>query len=183
LIVADSKCRKGLNGLKGFEVRNITISLIPEADGTNMRAQVFIPNPSPMTIELGTVNQTVSVDGKQIAVATIPNLKLVPGDNLIDMRSASNQAAVLLAISNKYTDGVLPVTIVGDKSINSAGEELVYFSKALQSNVMTTNLTLGPALKAAGIDIVKPLGSSSSSSAAPSSVPSAVPPPAGPSTV
>jgi hypothetical protein len=168
---------EGLNGLQGFEVRNITITLVPEADGTNMRGQVFIPNPSPMTIELGTVSQNVFVDGKSIGVATIPNLTLKPGDNLVPMSSASDQAAVIVAITSKYPDGNLPVTIIGNSSVNAKGEHLVYFEKALAANKMTTTLKLGAALKAAGLDLSPP---SSSSSSAPSSISSAVPPPTGP---
>jgi hypothetical protein len=151
-----------------------------------MRGQVFIPNPSNMTIELGTVTQNVFVDDKKIGIATIPNLKLVPGDNLVPMSTVADQAAVILAITSKYPSGDLPVTIIGNTSVNAKGEHLPYFEKALQANVMHTTLKLGAALKAAGLDLGGIGGSpsssspSSSSSAAPSSIPSAVAPPTGP---
>jgi len=143
---------KGLNGLKGFQVRNITLSLLPEADGTNMRGQVYIPNPSPMTIQMGTVTQNIFVEGKQIGVATIPNLQLKPGDNLIPMQSVSDQPAVISLISTKYKDGNLPIEIVGNSSIYN-GQHLPYFEKALQANKLSTTLQLGSALKAIGLDL------------------------------
>src|ERR1700760_3218673 len=127
----------GLNGLKGFQVRNITISLLPEADGTNMRGQVYIPNPSPMTIQMGTVTQNIFVEGKQIGVATIPNLQLKPGDNLIPMQSVSDQGTVISLITTKYKEENLQIDIVGNSSIYN-GQHLPYFEKALQANKMST---------------------------------------------
>jgi len=143
---------KGLNNLKGFEVRNISITLVPAADGTNMRGQVFIPNPSPMTIDMGTVTQNVMVGDTSIGLATIPNLVLHPGDNLVDMTSASNQAAVISLITSKYPDGNLPVTITGNNSTRN-GVDLPYFTAALKQQVLHTTLSLGPALKAVGLDL------------------------------
>jgi hypothetical protein len=142
-----------------------------------------------MTIELGTVSQNVYVDDKSIGTATIPNLKLVPGDNLVPMSSIADQAAVILAITTKYPTGDVPVTIIGNSSVNAKGEHLTYFEKALQANVMKTTLKLGAALKAAGLDLGAIGGSpssskpSSTSSAATSSIPSAVAPPTGPARV
>ncbi|KAF2435655.1 hypothetical protein EJ08DRAFT_283996 [Tothia fuscella] len=172
---------KGLNGLKGFEVRNITISLAPDKDGTNMRGQVFIPNPSPMTLQLGLVTQDVFVGDIKIATATIPDLILRPGDNLVPMSSVSDQAKVISLISTKYPDGKLPVTIIGNSTI-FAGQHLPYFESALQANRMQTTLTLGPALKAIGLDVTKLGGSggastnsSSTSASSPSPLTSAAP--------
>ena len=43
---------KGLNGLSGFNVTSFQIKVVPESDGSNLIGQVFIPNPSVMTLEL-----------------------------------------------------------------------------------------------------------------------------------
>lgn len=43
---------KGMNGLKGFELQDIMISLIPGKDGTNMNGSVSIPNPSVITVSM-----------------------------------------------------------------------------------------------------------------------------------
>lgn len=158
-----------------------------------MRGQVYIPNPSPMTITLGNVTQEVYVGDQHIGQATIPNLILKPGDNLVPMSSVSNQATVISLITTKYPTGDLPVTIIGNSS-TYGGQHLPYFEKALQANKMQTTLALGAALKAIGLDLSKtgpgssssssPSSSSSSSSpsgtAAPPSTSSAIPPPTGP---
>jgi hypothetical protein len=146
-----------LNNLQGFEIRNISISLVPDADGSNMKGQVYIPNPSPMTIEMGTVTQNVYVGDTMIGVATIPELTLKPGDNLVNMSSAANQATVIGLIATKYTNGKLPVRIVGNNSTVN-GQEIPYFTSALKSQTLNTTLDLGPALKAAGLDLSSGLG-------------------------
>jgi hypothetical protein len=140
----------GLNNLEGFEIRNISISLVAAADGSNMKAQVFIPNPSSMTIEMGTITQNVYVGDTMIGVATIPDLVLKPGDNLVDMTSAANQAIVIGLITTKYLNGKLPVRIVGNNSTVN-GQDIPYFTAALKSQELNTTLDLGPALAAAGL--------------------------------
>lgn len=143
---------KGLNKLQGFRVQDINITLIPEADGTNMHGVVYLPNPSPLTLTMGTVIQNVFVGDEQIGVTTIPNLTLKPGDNYVPMTTVSNQTAVINLIATKYTSGSLPVIIKGVNA-TSNGQLLPYFSQALQSNVMATTLDLTAALKAIGLDV------------------------------
>jgi len=145
----------GLNALQGFKVMNITISIAPDLEGNNMHGIVYIPNPSPLTIQMGTVSQNVFVDGVQIAVATIPNLTLNPGDNYVPMQSASNQSAVIDLIMHKYPTANIPVTIIGNSSVFN-GQHLTYYEEALKANVLSTNLTLGPALQAAGLGALLP---------------------------
>jgi hypothetical protein len=147
-----------------------------------MRAQVFIPNPSPMTIQLGDVTQDVYVGDQKIATALIPNLELKPGDNLIPMSSISDQAKVIGLISTQFKDGMVPVDIKGNSSIFN-GQHLPYFEAALRAQTLHTTLNLGPALKGIGLDISKIGGggssgtssSGSSSSALPSTSPSSAP--------
>lgn len=139
--------------MKGFEVRNIKISLTPEKDGTNMHGDVFIPNPSPMTISMGTVVQDIYVGDKKIGVTTIPELTLKPGDNLIPMKTVSDQAIVIGLISTQFKTGKVPVTIKGNSSVSLQGQKLDYFTAALKSNDMQTTLDLKEPLKAIGLDI------------------------------
>lgn len=136
-----------------------------------MRAQVFIPNPSPMTIQLGDVTQDVYVGETKIATALIPNLELKPGDNLIPMSSVSDQAKVIGLISTQYKDGNLPVSIKGNSSVFN-GQHLPYFEAALRAQTLQTTLSLGPALKLIGLDVTKLGGGGSSSGSSSSSAPS-----------
>lgn len=145
--------RIGLNKLKGFEVRDIKISLTPEKDGTNMHGTAFIPNPSPLTIQMGKVVQDIYVGDKKIGVTTIPDLTLKPGDNFIPINTVSDQATVISLISTKYKDGKVPVTIKGNSSTSLQGQKLDYFTAALKSNDMKATLNLKEPLKAIGLDV------------------------------
>jgi len=142
---------KGLNGLQGLDIRNISITLQPGPDGSNMRAQVFIPNPTPLTIEMGTISQNVYVGETLIGVAIIPDLILRPGDNLFNMTAVADQVATIGLIRSDYHDARLPVRILGNNATVD-GQVIPYFTAALRSAELETTLDLGPALAALGLD-------------------------------
>jgi len=146
---------KGLNKLEGFNVTHFDVKLAPEDDGTNLVGTVSIPNPSLLTIDLGNVTMDLSVDGTPIGQSLLPNLVIKPGDNNVPMRSVSNQSAVLKLLTTKYLDGILPVDISGNSSVNSKGEHLPYFEAAIKSNVMRVKLDVGSALKKIGLNVTK----------------------------
>jgi hypothetical protein len=155
-----------LNGLQGLDIRNISITLQPAADGSNMRAQVFIPNPSPLTIEMGTLSLNVYVGETLIGVATIEDLTLRPGDNTVPMTAVADAGTTIGLINSEYHDARLPVRIIGNNSTVD-GQLIPYFSAALASAPLTTTLDLGPALAALGLNIGGEASHSSSTSAAP----------------
>jgi len=134
---------KGLNGLKGFEIRNTKINAKAGVK-KNVKGEVFIPNPSVLTIEMGTVTMDLSVDGKPIGYSVIEDLTLKPGDNTFDMWGHSNIGAVMPLLS-KYKDLIIPVDISGNKSVSN-GVEIPYFSAAVQANPLSTKLDLNKAL-------------------------------------
>lgn len=144
---------KGLNGLAGFAVTNFSVLLTAEADGTNMLGTVYIPNPSVMTVEMGNLTMDLSVAGTPIGTSLIPNLTLKPGNNTVGMRSIANQSAVIDLVLNKYKNGILPIDIIGNSSVNNAGQHLPYFEAAIQANPMHISLDVGAALKAIGLNI------------------------------
>jgi hypothetical protein len=142
----------GLNSLKGFRVENMTISLKALPGQPNMEGTLIIPNPSPMTLTLGDVVQELFVDNQRIGNTTINNLTLKPGDNSIPMSSVADQAVVIKLISSKYKNGTLPIE-ARTVSIMYNNKTLPYFQAAMQATPLYTNLDVGPALKAAGVDI------------------------------
>ena len=153
----------GLNSLQGFKVANFSISVSPDADGSNLKGFVYIPNPSPMTLTFGTVVQDTYVDGQKIGNTTIDNMVLAPGDNYLPMRGSSDQGAVINLISTKYKNGILPITVVGN-SVVYDGQHLPYYEEALKTANLTASLDVGTALKAIGLGGVLPGGDGGSSS-------------------
>jgi hypothetical protein len=164
----------------------MTISLKELPGKPNMQGTLVIPNPSLMTLTLGTVVQDLFVDNTLIGNTTIDDLTLKPGDNRIPMSSISNQAAVISLITSKYKNGTLPIE-ARTTSIKYKNETLPYYEAAMKATPLFTSLDVGPALKVAGIDIsilsqpkgTPPSGSgSSTSSASAGSSTTAVTPPA-----
>lgn len=140
----------GLNRLEGFNVTHYDIKVMPEPDGANMVGTVSIPNPSAITINMGNVTMNLSVDGTPIGTSLLPNLVLKPGTHDYEMRSTTNQTAILGLIAQKYTSGVLPLEIIGNSSV-ADGQNLVYFEEAIKSNTLHVDLNTAPALQALGL--------------------------------
>ncbi|RAO69376.1 uncharacterized protein BHQ10_005388 [Talaromyces amestolkiae] len=143
----------GLNGLKGFELQDIMISLIPAKDGTNMNGSVSIPNPSVITVAMGNVTLNVSVNGTYIGQSYLNNLTLQPGSNIIPLRSTINQTEVIALISGTkaaYPSGVIPLTIVGNSSVYN-GVQIPYFTEALSSTPLTTDMNVTQVLINSGL--------------------------------
>ena len=123
-------------------------------DGGNSYGTVFIPNPTVITLNMGNVTLDMSVDDTFIGNATMPDLVLRPGDNTVPIHVTTNQTAVVnLLQTPKYKCGILPVDIAGKKSMYN-GQELTYYSKALQENKLTNDLNVRPALEEAGFGFV-----------------------------
>ncbi|KAI9695299.1 MAG: hypothetical protein M1820_008706 [Bogoriella megaspora] len=145
----------GLNNFEGFNITSFNLSLTPQGpDGANLIGEVFIPNPTVMTIAFGNVTFNVDVAGQNIGTSTLYDLILRPGNNTYPMRSTTNQTTVLGLITSKYKDGVLPLDITGDSVVYN-GVHLPYFEKPLQGNKQHVDLNLASALQTLGINITE----------------------------
>jgi hypothetical protein len=144
----------GMNGFKGLEIQNFSLLKTAAANGTNAMGDVFIPNPSSVTMTVGDASFNLFVDDTAIGNATIPDLTLLPGNNSYPISITQKQAAVAaLLLSDPAACGTLPITIKGVASVVD-GVEIPYLSKALQSNALHTTLDVAPALRAAGLGAV-----------------------------
>jgi hypothetical protein len=121
-------------------------------DGSNLLANVSIPNPSVMTLDLGNVTMNLDVDGKHIGYALIPNLLLKPGNNTMPMQSRVEQLDILQLVTSKYKDAVLPIDVSGNSSVRN-GVHLTYYEDAIKSNVIRLNLNIAPALAGIGVNV------------------------------
>jgi len=122
--------------------------------------QIMIPNPTVDTFQFGNVTLDMSVAGHGIGNLTLPNLTLRPGNETYPLYSTSNQTTVLgLLQEPAYCSGVLPLELQGKQSIYH-GQEVPYFSAALQAGELPLSLDLKGPLGAIGLgSIVKGCGS------------------------
>jgi hypothetical protein len=149
-----------LDGLNITDVRILSGEKEILSDGSNLVANVSIPNPSVMTLDLGNVTMNLAVDSKSIGYALIPDVLLKPGDNQFPLQSVVDKGTILSLIISKYKDAVLPLEIVGNSSVKD-GEHLTYYEEAIKSNTIHLDLGVGPALADAGINITSLGGGSS----------------------
>ncbi|EEQ32924.1 hypothetical protein McanMca71_003657 [Microsporum canis] len=140
---------KGMNHLNGFNITNIKIQNMP---GTmyNMKGDVFIPNPSVLTLAMGNLTLDLSIDGHPIGTSILNDVIIKPGNNTIPMLANADLAYVLkqTGMGSKYSNGIVPVTIIGNSSVAN-GKELPYYTKALAANTLKVNLNI-PAILAGG---------------------------------
>lgn len=83
----------------------------------------------------------LTVDKTPVGQAFLNNMVLRPGSNTFPMTAKVNNTVVLKMISDKYSSGVVPFEITGNKSVYH-GKVLPYFSKALQANTMKVELSV-----------------------------------------
>jgi hypothetical protein len=154
-VIFDANNTPGLNKLKGLNITSIQLlsgasQLLP--DGSNMIGEVFIPNPSVMTLDLGNVTMNLAIDSTPIGYALLPNLVLKPGNNTVNMQAHIQPLTVFGLVNSKYKNAIVPLEISGNSSVRN-GENLKYYEEAIKSNVVKVDLNVGPALAAVGIKI------------------------------
>jgi hypothetical protein len=159
------KCRltgPGLNRLKGFNIIAAQALTTPEADGTNFKGTVNLPNPSVVGFELVSDNVYHHVDGMLIlplqgdevldlvipnglvvGQGTIHNATIAPGNNTVDFSGVVDYAALLgniEGILNSEADalgrGNLALNANGNSTVYN-GVHIPYYEKILN------NMTLG----------------------------------------
>ncbi|KAK5061546.1 hypothetical protein LTR84_008090 [Exophiala bonariae] len=157
------KGKSSLNSLKGFNLTSFNILTSEQEDGANANGTITIPNPTVLSVEMGTVTLDMSVAGTPVGVATIEDLVLKPGDNSFDMRAVTNQTTVVTMIFTDYKSGILPIDVVGKTAVFN-NQSLGYYEKALQSNKLSFELDVIAALRRAGL--ADALGISNSTSKA-----------------
>lgn len=116
----------------------------------NANGTISIPNPTVISIELGTVTLDMSVAGTPVGKAVIEDMVLKPGNNDFAMRAVTNQTTVVTMIFTDYKDGILPIDVVGNTTTFN-NQSLIYYEKALQANKLRLNLDVIDALERAGL--------------------------------
>ncbi|OBT43684.1 hypothetical protein VE00_05562 [Pseudogymnoascus sp. WSF 3629] len=139
---------KGLNKLKGFGIASARAVLPAEADGTNLIAELTIPNASLVSFELGNVTLNIIVGGILLGNATMKNVYLVPGNNTVSARGVvnlktaiMNLPAILSSQVGALTSGNIEMSASGNSTIYN-GQHIEYYEKVLNALVLTTQFPL-----------------------------------------
>ncbi|KAL5348914.1 hypothetical protein ACLOAV_006339 [Pseudogymnoascus australis] len=139
---------KGLNKLKGFGIESARAVLPAEEDGTNLIAELSIPNASLVSFELGNVTLNIMVGGILLGNAEMKNVYLVPGNNtvpargIVDLKTAiMNLPAILSSQVGALAKGNIEMSASGNSTIYN-GQHIEYYEKVLNKLMLTTQMPL-----------------------------------------
>ncbi|KAE8352046.1 hypothetical protein BDV28DRAFT_158219 [Aspergillus coremiiformis] len=138
-----------LDSFSGFSIADLQLLLPPRNDGTNLIANVTFPNPSVMTLEIGTTILDLKSGDLVIGNATIDNLVLKPGNHstpvhgILDIRVLlKNLVTVLQTQAHSIKNGYLTLNTVG-KSVVYDGVEVPYYTEVMKNLTISAQLPLG----------------------------------------
>ncbi|KAJ5413581.1 hypothetical protein N7465_005886 [Penicillium sp. CMV-2018d] len=144
-----------LNKFADFSIANSTFVLPAEDDGSNLVANITLPNPSPLSFEVGTITLDLKSGNTDLVIgkATIKDVTLRPGNNTFPLRGVidigtmiGNLTEVLSSQGPAIRRGALSLTAV-TKSIVSNGTLIPYYTKALGSLPLVANVSIGDVLR------------------------------------
>lgn len=120
-----------------------------EADGTNALGEAAIVNPTVMTLGLGDVTFTLSVNGTDIGVATLNDLVLTPGYQQVEIRAVLDKLTVA-GIAFAQGNPVLPIDFAGGNSTVD-GQQIPFFTAMLRDIALQNNIDVTRTVESSGL--------------------------------
>ncbi|KAJ5376276.1 hypothetical protein N7509_013162 [Penicillium cosmopolitanum] len=143
----------GLNQFDGFSISDATLLLPAEDDGTNLIGNVTLPNPTVISLEVGTLVLDVKTANVTIGNVTIDDVILKPGDNVFPMKGIldirtifKNLGDVLKAQASALKNGSLAIDSIA-KSVEWKGTPVDYYADILKTLTLSTEIPLGDTIK------------------------------------
>lgn len=125
----------------------------PREDGTNLIGNASLPNPSVLTIEIGTIFLDVKSGDLVIGNATLEDLTIKPGPNkhpltgILDLHIIFKHLSEVLATQAKsIRNGTLSLDTV-TRSVKWNNTIVPYYTKAMSELTLTADVALGDILK------------------------------------
>ncbi|KAJ5377164.1 uncharacterized protein N7496_004573 [Penicillium cataractarum] len=158
-----------LDSFTGFSISDATLLLPARSDGTNLIGNATLPNPSVLTIEIGTIILDIYSGSLLIGNATLEGLTLKPGNHtnaitgVLDLKKIiANLGEVLKTQASALKTGNLALDTV-TRSVVWNGTEVPYYTKVMHELTLTANVGLVSTLKNTLHNLLHSDGSSSSS--------------------
>ncbi|CAG8251637.1 unnamed protein product [Penicillium salamii] len=144
-----------LNKFEGFFIADSTLMLPAEDDGTNLIANITLPNPTVLTFQVGTITLDLKSGDTDLVIgnATVEDVILRPRNNTFPLRGVidlkkivANLLDVLESQSSAIRTGSLSLTAV-TRTIVSNGTLIPYYTNVLGSLPLVANVGIGDVLK------------------------------------
>lgn len=145
-------CIPVLNQFKGFSISDS--GLIPaREDGTNLIGNASLPNPSVLTLDIGTIVLDVKSGDLVIGNATLKDITIKPGDNvfpltgILDIHTmVANLREVLASQAKAIATGNLALDTV-TRSVTWNGELVPYYTDVMKQLTLTANVPIADLVK------------------------------------
>ncbi|KAJ6098523.1 hypothetical protein N7467_000058 [Penicillium canescens] len=144
-----------LNKFDGFSIADSTLILPAQDDGTNLIANLTLPNPTALSFEVGTITLDLKSGDTDLIIgnATVDNVTLRPGNNtfplkgVLDLKTViSNLTEVISSQSSSLKNGNLALTAM-TRTIVSNGTLIPYYTNVLSQLPLVANVGIGDVLK------------------------------------
>jgi len=127
---------KGLNKLKGMAV--VGYKLVEDSKDHNLEAEILIPNPTVVTLQLGDVDIEMFSKEKSFGNGTLPNLILTPGNNNYTFRGQVDIRTLLGLVIN--SGGKPAYFQVKGKKVSYKGVDIPWLKEPLAANFVDVQL-------------------------------------------
>lgn len=142
-----------LNSFEGFSISDSALCLPPLADGTNLVGNATLPNPSVLTIEIGTITLDIKSGDLVIGNATLEDLTIKPGDNKHPLKAVldidtifAHLGEVLKSQASLLKTGNLTLDTI-TKSVVWENETVPYYTKVMSELTLPAQVPLMDTLK------------------------------------
>ena len=142
-----------LNQFEGFGISDSTLLIPARDDGTNLIGNATLPNPSVLTLEIGTIILDIKSGDLVIGNATLENLIIKPGNNVVPLTAIldiptilKNLGNVLKTQASALRTGNLTLDTIS-KSVTWNGTLVPYYTDAMSKLTLTANVPIVTTLR------------------------------------
>ncbi|KAJ6784917.1 hypothetical protein PWT90_09237 [Aphanocladium album] len=150
----------GLQGLKDLTLEDVKL-FMPPVTNKNIRANISLPNPSSLSVQVGNVTVDVAANGIKVGDAVAYNVSLVPGlthvyiDGLLDLPTiVQNLGSILRQQGPQLLAGHITIQLK-IKSFTMHGERIEFLDTLLSTRPLTIKVPLVALLNGAATGILK----------------------------
>ncbi|KAJ5682073.1 uncharacterized protein N7477_002013 [Penicillium maclennaniae] len=142
-----------LNQFSGLSISDATLLLPAKSDGTNLIGNITLPNPTVLTLQVGTLNLDILSGDLTIGNVSLSGVTLKPGDNsypmngILDLKKViGNLGEVLKSQASLLKTGNLTLQAKAT-SIHWNGTYVPYYSDVLRTLTLTMAVGVGDLVK------------------------------------
>ncbi|KAI9376187.1 hypothetical protein BJX61DRAFT_444262 [Aspergillus egyptiacus] len=153
-----------LNSFAGFSIEDPKLLIPARENGVNLIANATLPNPSVMTLQIGTTVLDLKSGDLVLGNATLNDLMLRPGNHstpvegIIDIGILlENLREILDAQGNALNRGFLRLDAVG-RNVTFDGQEIPYYAEAMRRTTLPAEVPLAPLITNSIQGILAPNG-------------------------